>query len=562
MHSLLRTCLIACTVFLLPTLPGLHAETAAKKESALESLRKAAQSTIVAGGAPASTAEFVNSGHQLDQVDNLIQNEDYRNALQTARNSMRNIRNPELRKLWEQVVAEIEKLEEERDKKILSVYYATCRAVANAILNPKKDSDLDDAQSRVDELQDLFNQPLSNRVRRELNRINNLTSFIEQYQNYKLNEGEGVDINYLVRQARTVTAGLRDPETKQMWGQVATEIRKKSKPSSSQVSVEVDRVLKEAGDALLLVKKESDIDPILQKVEKLLDDRNTRSYTPATQRSYQRAEAVVQVLALVQDYIGAAQSNDFNAMQNARQQLSYSAGRARLTERSKLNELLKKFSAPNQDDISETLASAKPADLEKIATGLKAAHGADYTPRGHDIRNLTADLTTLAYAQNALESGRAREAFTKSFQLGYNHSWMSPLRKIARELQVQTLSKLLGLSKGPVLKEGQSPEEFIFSEYKKALEDRDWEKTAFTLDILISSVPGIAADPLLGADLAACRAFLSGKRLEEAGQTGAAIEQYTLVLKQNGKNGPFKEAVERLKTLEKTTTPKEKPAAK
>jgi len=171
-----------------------------------------------------------------------------------------------------------------------------------------------------------------------------------------------------------------------------------------------------------------------------------------------------------------------------------------------------------------------------------------------EIRALLSDLTALAGMQRGLMSGRYGRAYPMHIGTQAGHRWGDVVSAYYNQLALEMVAASCRLGKLQFRKPNQSVAELLLAMADKAAEKADWQRTERILDAYrLGCCTNDEAQPgWLKGELAACRAFLAGRNLEQAGQHRAAAKAYRTVLEQTGTRVPVKEATKRLRALEQT----------
>ncbi|MFA6288126.1 MAG: hypothetical protein WC661_12150 [Opitutaceae bacterium] len=184
--------LLAALALALPVhLPAQALDEALKNFKAAPVITSASSEVGYAGNV---LREWDNSQNQLSSLDSYIDNNDFTNALNQARQYARNARTPEVRKLWDNLVAALQSEAKARETAFNQKVDEVCTRSGKLAVAATKSADLDGVIDELYSLQEARNGNYNNRQQRTYSRIDNTVNFLNGWQDY-LGQLEAGDID-------------------------------------------------------------------------------------------------------------------------------------------------------------------------------------------------------------------------------------------------------------------------------------------------------------------------------------------------------------------------------
>ncbi len=565
--------------FLIATLTAATCLTISAQEQGvsdrLKSLKAAAvDEKAIPGGGPASASgamrDMAMVANNVTQVEGQIANQDFDNARRFIRQWMQNTASPQIRKMLDDLLAEVEKLAKDRDEKLRTKARDILDRASTACLAAKKEEDLAPV---MEEMRDFMETELNSgrwrRASRWQQEFNNALQFMDRWQEFVAARAAGsLDAALQALQQLSGYSSKLVPRSKLM------EIQKELAPKAFAGFKEQ---IAKAGAQLAAAKTASQAAEAADAISTAYDDMNRfgGSMPSSLRMLFEGAQQAAREWRAILQF--EEQGRPAMALQRLRnlEQNNYSDFRIlpAATLVTKRAALVKKMMEGAGDAGSELAA-----EVDRVVTGIKSGAdlaaartkverlqrvaGSEGDPIQQALYRLMSDLALLetVYRQ-AQGGGETASLGTVPWRGGYSvegHPWQKPLAALREALLAEVVQARFELpemakAKGADLSsklEGLADEAFAKSDWTRLL--RVLNALRFASGLPDYTVPGMAAPRggILG-EAAAVGAFVAGQNLEQAGQYAAAAECYREVLKQSGKRVPTKVATERLLAITK-----------
>lgn len=128
--------------------------------------------------------EWDSAQGQIVSLNSYIDGNDFNNALSQARNYARAARTPEVRKLWDDLVAALQSEAKARETAFVEKVDDVFARVGKAALSATKAAELDGLLDELYLLQEARNRSYNNRHQRVYTRIDNTLGFVNSWQDY------------------------------------------------------------------------------------------------------------------------------------------------------------------------------------------------------------------------------------------------------------------------------------------------------------------------------------------------------------------------------------------
>lgn len=561
------------------------AVSAAEEQGVSERLKslKAAAAEPASGGGPASATgamrDMAMVANNVAQVEGQLANQDFENARRFIRQWMQNTASPQIRKMLDDLLAEVEKLAKDRDEKLRAKAKGLLDKAAAACLAAKKEEDLAPV---MDEMRDFMETELNTgrwrRSPRWQQEFSNALQFMDRWQEFVGARAAGsLDAALQALQQLSGYSSRLVPRAKLM------EIQKELAPKAYAGFKEQ---IEKAGAQLAAAKTAAQAAEAADAIASAYDDMNRfgGSMLSSLRMQFEGAQQAAREWRAILQF--EEQGRPSMALQRLRnlEQNNYNDLRIlpAATLAAKRAALLKRAVEGTGDTGSELSAEAdrvvagikSGADLAAARTKierLQRVAGFEGDSIQQSLYRLMTDLSALDRLFRESQGGgdllNTRVMSWHNLSPTEGHPWQKPLATLHDELILKVVAARyelpeLAKARGDGLSaklEGLADEAFA-----KA----DWTRLLRLAHALRASAPPMNYPPAqTGADaeVTALRAFLAGQNLEKAGQFAAAAECYRDVLRQTaGKRVPVKAATERLLALgkEHPEVAKETPATR
>ena len=576
--------------FLIATLTAATCLTASAQEQGvsdrLKSLKAAAAEPALAGTPASATGamrDMAMVANNVTQVEGQIANQDFENARRFIRQWMQNTASPQIRKMLEDLLAEVEKLAKDRDEKLRAKARDILDRASAACLVAKKEEDLAPV---MEEMRDFMESELNSgrwrRASRWQQEFNNALQFMDRWQEFVAARAAGsLDAALQALQQLSGYSSKLVPRSKLM------EIQKELAPKAYAGFKEQ---IEKSGAQLAAAKTAAQAAEAADAISTAYDDMNRfgGSMPSSLRMLFEGAQQAAREWRAILQF--EEQGRPAMALQRLRnlEQNNYSDFRIlpAATLVAKRAALVKKMMEGAGDAGSELVAEVdrvvagikSGADLANARTKverLQRVAGFEGDPIQQSLYRLMSDLALLETVYRQAQGGGETAGLgTISWRGGYSvegHPWQKPLAALRETLLAEVVRVRFELpemakAKGADLSakiEGLADEAFGKSDWTRLL--RVLNALRFASGIPDYTAAGVAVPRGSAAgEAAAVASFLSGQNLEKAGQFSAAAESYREVLRQTGKRVPVKAATERLLAISKDHPEfaKEPPAAR
>lgn len=348
---------------------------------------------------------------------------------------------------------------------------------------------------------------------------------------------------------------------RRIWNRIQLELTAHQAHRTENAKGILSAAFTQAKSTAVAARTPGDCNAMLDRMDRLTEVLRQSNYEfSSLNRDVSRLEWAANYLRAMEEWMaGVAESNSNVRSQAENVLLNYNyQGFPRFLTRKQLDEKLPPSTlAPGSaEQIRQTardrLKAASMDDLPLLHSNLVAIVATSpnyYFSEVDAVQNLRYPLGTLAAGLAYMETDHptyARNAFSYSM---YNtpvwagDEWASLLNKYDARL----LATSLGVAEEALLDESKSPMAMASAMADEAFEKNDWPRLEKLLAVLAEMEP--SASEGFTPELAACRSFLAGQRLEAAGRIESAIVSYEEVLKYNGKRCPHVAATEAIKRL-------------
>jgi hypothetical protein len=541
----------------------------------LKSLKAAAvDEKAIPGGGPASASgamrDMAMVANNVTQVEGQIANQDFENARRFIRQWMQNTTSPQIRKMLDDLLAEVEKLAKDRDEKLRAKAKGLLEKASAACLAAKKEEDLAPV---MDEMRDFVESELNTgrwrRSSRWQQEFSNALQFMDRWQEFVAAQAAGsLDAALQALQQLSGYSSKLVPRSKLM------EIQKELAPKAFAGFKEQ---IAKAGAQLAAAKTAAQATEAADAISTAYDDMNRfgGSMPSSLRMLFDGAQQAAREWRAILQF--EEQGRPAMALQRLRnlEQNNYSDFRIlpAATLVTKRAALVKKMMEGAGDAGSELTA-----EVDRVVAGIKSGAdlatartkverlqriaGSEGDPIQQSLYRLMSDLALLetAYRQ-AQGGGETASLGAIPWRGGYSvegHPWQKPLAVLRETLLAEVVQVRFELPEIAKAK-GTDLSAKLESLADEAFAKSDWTRLLCVLNALrfSSGIPDyVAAGASVSragaaGEAAAVASLLSGQNLEKAGQFSAAAESYRDVLRQTGKRVPVKAATERLLTISK-----------
>jgi hypothetical protein len=240
-----------------------------------------------------------------------------------------------------------------------------------------------------------------------------------------------------LRQARQYARQAATPEVRQRWTDLIAALEAEQKKAESTLAAKIDAALARAATAALAATKPSELDPALDELAALEENRS--GSTPRIQRLYSRINNAQNFLTQWQDMLAAYEAGDTESARQTLRNLSSSSYRDRPLTRSQILAFAASLKLDSAD-IAAAMARIDPVISRASATALAAKKSAELDPVLAELDLLKSDYennynTPLRRAydrmDNAVSFFRQWQDFLAAYESGDAKDANQQLRNLA-----------------------------------------------------------------------------------------------------------------------------------
>ncbi|MET0263837.1 MAG: hypothetical protein ABW223_13115, partial [Rariglobus sp.] len=331
---------------------------------------------------------------------------------------------------------------------------------------------------------------------------------------------------------------------------------------------QVEAVLVKASQACLAARTPADLDESLTALSAYQrpSDTHVRDADPV---ALERASRLFQFVKQWQDYLDARQSGDLNrttaVLSNLKQSVDPSLFvRSRVLAlpvqtpipvRAPSTSAPVSASSPSRSQLDELVARLETAsldDLEKIAAEPNNRPGENQSDALADdikrrIQNLVTDRKSLSSGQVSIGLF-GTSPLSSQYGVPYPENVTSAFRRLHSQLRDESL-RMVFKDSGITPESGEPTDAYIQRVTQAAAAAENWEYALRTLEFYRAFFPGTTAPAWTARELGSCTAYVSARRLDEAGQLPQAILAYHDALRTAGRVTPVKLITARLAAI-------------
>jgi hypothetical protein len=506
----------------------------------------------------------------LTHIQQLIENKDFRGALQECANVLSLSPSPSFHKMVKelhdsislQIKADQTKLAKDM-RDILAAIPTACAAATNAADLQSLNERVQQAQNSLARMSDNDNPELY--VLRE--NLQNAHELIRMSVNCLAAESAG-DLSKAVE-------SMNQMMSMSSFSSFASspEMIKKLDRLQSAVAEEAMKVIKAARDGLGKVTTSQDVHALSLDFNRQYSRVQRYSYNdPVIQ---QDLESTRNALSSWARLLGSEERGDIaSALQvlqsmenNYYSRMDSSLEKMLAPKRSALIVKLLNQSIAVDDSIIKVVSDqvATVDSLEKLIElrhrltpiSFFATQRAGYEASQPEIQSFLADIQTLEIWRDSLQvkqygvilqlqsNPRYYSSYTSA------HRWKAIVNRYQNQMRAQALAEMFEL-KGFEVKEGQTPDQMLLQAADKAAADKQWETVVSYLDAYkVVSFGGQNVPASLTDDINGCRNFIAARNYEKAGDVRRASAAYLAVLGSPSKRAPVEDAFREIARLRK-----------
>jgi len=509
--------------------------------------------------ASGSSRDWDAAQANLGNLESYLENNDFTNAANQARQYARQTRSPEIKKLWENLIEAMKAEQKKREADMAASLDAELKKAATTLLAASKSADVDPIIDKLQTLQDSLGNNYTVRTQRPRNRLSNAISFCTQWQDL-LSMLETGDTDGARNQLRNLSSGSSRDHLFSRSEILARSIELKiGQADIAAESARLDDIVKRTNAVALSATKADQLDPFMEELYSMRDSRNG-GYDNRLQRVYNRVDGAINFYQQWQNMLGALEAGDPAEARNQLRNLSSSGYNYRPIGRSEILARIAALPAPDEAADTEILKGATLDNLADYRSRVVAAQESANGRRSSEYYNAIGELDGLIAATTALKDGRAGDGrgALKEGASTCGASNGGPLQPALDALRSQwfalALPALTGLKDLPAYKDGENTLAYVRRQFDAAAETGDWARAhRFALvekDMMPASSPCAVRETVTGANpVASIGAWLDGQLMEKASQPEAAAELYRTALKDGAPPKLEEQIIARLKAL-------------
>jgi hypothetical protein len=490
--------------------------------------------------------EWDGAQNQLANLEGYFESNDFANAVRQARQYARQARTPEIKKLWEDLVAALTAEQKTREAELNTKLDSSLKAAGARLLAATKSTEVDAVSESLYALQDAMGNNYTPRTQRGRNRLGNAIGFTQQWQDLLslVESGDTEGARNQLRNLASNSSGDRLLTRSQILAR-ASEL-KIGAADVSEESAKADAVIKRGAALALTATKPSELDSVIEELALLKDSRG--SYDSRLQRVYSRIDNVGNFFGQWQDVLAAVEAGDIDDARSQLRSLATNSYRYRALSRS---EILAYAAALKPAGPSLTDEILKDATLDNLSNYRDRLGYLQETAGGRRSSELSVAVTEL---DRLIAATAALKGSTSSCGAQNAGSLQAALGALKSQWFARALPSLTGLDDLPPVKPGEDILAYVRTQFDDAASAGDWPRAhrlaLVEKDMKPDTAPCAVREQTTGANPAgAIGAWLKGRLLEKAAQPAAAAELYRDALKAGAPPKLEAQLIERLRTL-------------
>ncbi len=534
-----------------------------EKSSAKQLAEDVDVSGAVAITSPVSSSR-IRSLSDLGSLESYVQNSQYDQAVRIARRSAQQSDSPEMKKMWTDLLAGLQKEQAAIDQDLTARAEALLKKIAETALAANAPAEL---SALADDISDFTDGELSSgnslASRRLRNHLNYAQNFLDAWSQYLEAKSAGRDADQL-RQLDSIHSSASQYRAILRYFP-AGALAERRNALRQACAARARQALAAVSDLAAKAESAADYRKALDLME---DDRAQFSDSDAIgQELYSQVDQARSSLRSWVSVLEAEASGDAAGASNALANfLSNYSSRGIVSARA-VDEVRARVARAIL--VSKTLPAKDPVEaeigarLDKVASAadVAALEAAVTTMRNYLFRNdtqpiyaLSTDLRNLRAAWTALEQGRYAAVWERTqstYGDGSSDPWLPKIDAMRSRLVARAV-----IARWKLPESDAPADEIVRGAIDVAMGKSDWPRTLELLQAERRISPpygayNTAIESPLEAEIGGVRDYLSGQNLEAAGQWLEAARAYQRVVGRVGQRLPRAEATARLAALVK-----------
>lgn len=499
----------------------------------------------------------------MRQLDQYLARQDYNNILRQIPNWVRNMKTPEVRKVWLSVSVALRKRMQSRDRGIVEETEGLIEQAKQLCADAESPEQIDELADQLTLYRDSTINPLNSQshlIRSARSKIDQAINFVNQWGRYLAARQAGdlptaLKTLHALRNRSSNSSPLLDYEALYK-RQRALETMLRDKVTATVTSLR--ETVAEASDLDQLDKKRQEVELLYQQLSRTGTD---------VAGARQQLERLRNSLTQWVNVLYAREAGDAASALSMLNSLRSSSYRDHRLLPPKLlgqmhEQLLEAISA-GQDTSGDAVAEAfDDADSAKALAKLarRVAGELEQAQRNDQRQELYAlqqDVRHLTSMQRSIETRRFGHFWSAQNSLLYAgqspHRWSAKVRDLARDMMLEAITLQAQLDQPPKLGEDGRAATMLLRLADEAAADEQWEKTHRLLEIYRQGFASTGSGPSwLSGELSGIRSYLVGRQLETLGLPAEAVTHYLNTVSQLGARIPRQQAATRLKAIQHT----------
>lgn len=531
-------------------------------ESAIKVFQATPSAPTDTGNLSATTSmlrDWNSAQSQLSNLEGYFENNDYANAVRQARQYARQARSPEIKKLWENLVAALNAEQKTREAALNAKLDETLKSSAARLLAATKASEVDTISESLYALQDAMGNNYSPRSQRGRNRLSNAISFAQQWQDLlaSVESGDTESARNQLRNLSSNSSSERLLTRSQITARGAA--LKIGSADVAEESAKAEAVIKRAAALALSATKPAQLDPVIEELGTLKESRNSY-YDNRLQRVYSRIDNAVNFLGQWQNVLASVEANDLEDARTQLRNLASNGYSYRTLSRADILAYAAKLKVEGPSATDNILKDATLDNLADYRERLAFLNESASGRRSSEFYNAIGELDRLVTATAALKAGSAGDG--RAALKGGSSSCGAPnagtlqgsLNRLKSEWFARALPALTGLKDLPAAKDGETTLALVRRLADDAIAAGDWPRAHRLVLVEKDMQPDTAAcavrEQTTGANPGtAIGSWLKGQLLEKAAQPVAAAALYREALKAGSPPKLEEQLIARLRQL-------------
>ncbi|MFH1496292.1 MAG: hypothetical protein ABII82_00565 [Verrucomicrobiota bacterium] len=496
---------------------------------------------------PAPSTASVTAGNdslraaqgQVVQLSGYLTREDYRNAINQARQYLAGSTDPEIRKLWSDLITAIRAKQKEVEDVQIAEITTALKTANTKLIAATKSADIEPIIEALHVVQDGLQNNYESRLQRMRSKLSGAISFCGQWQSMieLIEEGEIEDARYQFKNFVSNNSSdrlLSRTEIKKLGRTL-----KLDETDATLVSAEADALIAKAAKVALAATTANELEPVMQELEDFRQNYNR--YSGSINRITSRVSNVISFFQRWQDALAAAEVGNYEDARYQLRNLASSGYNNRPLTRQQVIAKATEFAVPAEDSVN-LLAGATLDNLadyrERIAFAQEMANGRHST----QLSNALNEIDNFISATEALDQGLAGDGLgeMKTTRSSCGTRGTGSLEDTLGALKsawfARALPALTGIQDLPPYSENEDTLSYVRRQFDAAIEAADWEHAyrfvKLEHDMRPQTTSCAIREQTAGANpLKAIKAWLDGNLLESATQTEAAVVLYQDALK-------------------------------